>query len=129
MIVVIRRLHSLTLINIPTLANIGLERGPRQGLTAEEILVAKRHRPLAKTARRGGTRKRDLVCTDGADPRAYGFTRKIISVPLSRCTLSPRELTTEAVAKGVVCENRLRPGSPTTPWLLADKELFAAVSG
>ena len=58
------------------------------------------------------------------DPLTYLLTRKIISVPPSRCTLFSGELITDAVAKVVVCVNKLRPGSPTTPWVWADKEGF-----
>src|ERR1700751_924173 len=77
----------------------------------------------------GGTAEKSLPSQTFVDPPTYLFNRKIISVPLSRCTLLSCELMTEAVAKVVVCKNKVRPGSPTTPWVLADKEAFTAAPG
>src|SRR6266849_6412791 len=51
----------------------------------------------------------------------YWFTRRIISVPLSRCTLVPCAVITDALPEVAVWAARLKPGIPTTPWLVADK--------
>src|ERR1043165_4866887 len=50
------------------------------------------------------------------------FTSNTISVPLSKCTLPLSELITEAFADVEVSVDSVKPGSPTTPRLLAFSE-------